>query len=821
MIYVLSVIMVIVLIRQHSLKKKVHIIEEKLKQFECRGSELPVQEGASHAVNVVIPQKVKVQPVEVKVQASTPQEVKTQIVMPQEIKKQVATQQENKVVLAKKISPKKDIFSVESIITKLGISLLLIGVGFIFKLAYDNGLITEELALSIGALIGFILIYIAYRVRKKERKVLSQVLAGGGIATLYITTFAAYQGYGIIPIVMAFIFMTVITAAAFVIAMTTNSVAMAIIAMLGGLLTPFIIKLDSIGLVGVGIYIYMIALASVLIYVFKRWRSLLLCNIIGTFFVTTWLMESGNLSTQSEFKLVILLVLLWLSYNGMEYGLYIRGKESSKFPQISYILFASVPMITLLQVSRLLDLSDEGWTLIFAVIALIYMGLTALIYEKRGETFVSTLTLSFTGFFMIYAIILYFGGGVQVLAIMSVSLMYYLIANRFTYKVSRILGHVAMGLGSMIAFSDLVTDAMDAQHILFDFIVRVIILLFIIAGALLNKKLAKTIIAIYGFEVFALLLLNIKLSEWFEELELIAVMIVIHGLYTLGLYLISKKTKLLPKMSVFVVALLPYFIRLTMTIVIYYSWEINGYVTGAFVFYSIIIYVLAHLLFAKENLFYLISLKLLSYNMVWLILLSDMAVLSDRFVVGIILSGALVYVIQYVEPHTEHKVVIVYRDILTMLTIVMSLFYASMAEDISKASLLSIVIHIGLLILIYGLLRLLKQYMNMLVMYMIHIGLYMVVTYKLFINFDIGNGTITLLWAGYAIILLTFSVIKSYKSIITLALVMIIVVASKFIIVDLSTVSILWKIIVSMVFGSALLALSYFLQPILSKESSE
>ncbi|MCD4712359.1 MAG: DUF2339 domain-containing protein, partial [Clostridiales bacterium] len=82
----------------------------------------------------------------------------------------------------------KNLFSVESIITKLGILMLLIGVGYIFKLAYDKGYFTEQLALITGALIGFALIGIGERVRRKNRQILSQVLFGGGIATLFITT---------------------------------------------------------------------------------------------------------------------------------------------------------------------------------------------------------------------------------------------------------------------------------------------------------------------------------------------------------------------------------------------------------------------------------------------------------------------------------------------------------------------------------------------------------------------------------------------------------------------------------------------------------
>jgi len=100
----------------------------------------------------------------------------------------------------------KKLFSIESIISKLGIILLLIGVGFIFKLSYDKGYITQEGALIIGGLIGVALCFFGFRTSAKSRLVLSQVLFGGGIAVFYITAYAAYLRYGILGGFFAFIF---------------------------------------------------------------------------------------------------------------------------------------------------------------------------------------------------------------------------------------------------------------------------------------------------------------------------------------------------------------------------------------------------------------------------------------------------------------------------------------------------------------------------------------------------------------------------------------------------------------------------------------
>ncbi len=290
MTFVLVIIIVVIVIRQQIIKQELKELRRQVEMLQrddvARAFvELkvePSEEQTKEAAVVPTVAGVSVEATYKKENTNTEHETLVQPV--RDIPKESA--------LSKKM---KELLTVESIISKLGITLLLIGVGFIFKLAYDNGYITEGMALLVGALIGIALIGLGYKVALKGRLVLRQVLVGGGIATLYTTTYAAYQGYDIIPGVLAFIFMCLITfGGAFFISVTLKNVSIAVIGMTGALLTPFLVPLDQLGLTGVGLYIGVLALSSMIIYVFRRWRTLQLTNIVGSIFITTLLLADGG-----------------------------------------------------------------------------------------------------------------------------------------------------------------------------------------------------------------------------------------------------------------------------------------------------------------------------------------------------------------------------------------------------------------------------------------------------------------------------------------------------------------------------------------------
>ncbi len=99
----------------------------------------------------------------------------------------------------------------ENLLSKIGILIFVIGVGFLVKLGIDTNVIKEWMRVAIGASVGPGLIAVAHQLRTSYRT-FSAVLVGGGHAILYFTVALAYERYLFIGQEAAIVWMNVMTA---------------------------------------------------------------------------------------------------------------------------------------------------------------------------------------------------------------------------------------------------------------------------------------------------------------------------------------------------------------------------------------------------------------------------------------------------------------------------------------------------------------------------------------------------------------------------------------------------------------------------------
>ena len=122
-----------------------------------------------------------------------------------------------------------------------GVLVLLLGVSFFMKYAFDNEWIDERGRVVLGGLAGAALIGIGLRFTRRGLAAFGQALAGTGLAILYLAIYAALNYYELVEPATAFVAMGVVTLAAAVLADRLASQALAFIAVGGGFLTPFLV----------------------------------------------------------------------------------------------------------------------------------------------------------------------------------------------------------------------------------------------------------------------------------------------------------------------------------------------------------------------------------------------------------------------------------------------------------------------------------------------------------------------------------------------------------------------------------------------------
>ena len=179
-----------------------------------------------------------------------------------------------------KNNPDLEKFIGENLFNKIGIAVLVFGIGFFVKYAIDKDWINEYGRVAIGLFCGILLVGLAHYLRKSYRS-FSSVLAGGGIAVFYFTIALAFHDYRIIDQPVAFILMIVITAFAIVLALLYDKLELAVIAAVGGFLTPFLVSTGSGNYIVLFTYLIILNIGLLTLSWFKKWQ---LVNVLSLFF---------------------------------------------------------------------------------------------------------------------------------------------------------------------------------------------------------------------------------------------------------------------------------------------------------------------------------------------------------------------------------------------------------------------------------------------------------------------------------------------------------------------------------------------------------
>jgi len=126
-------------------------------------------------------------------------------------------------------------------ISRIGALTLVFAVAFIFKYAIDNEWIGEAGRVSLGILAGLIALGIADRIWKSGQKTYAQAISGLGAAILYLSFYASFAFYHLVPHSVAFGLMALTTVLASALALRYDAPAIAALALTGGYLTPVLL----------------------------------------------------------------------------------------------------------------------------------------------------------------------------------------------------------------------------------------------------------------------------------------------------------------------------------------------------------------------------------------------------------------------------------------------------------------------------------------------------------------------------------------------------------------------------------------------------
>jgi len=228
----------------------------------------------------------------------------------------------------------------ENLISKIGITITVIGVSIGAKYTIDHDLISPLVRIILGYLTGLILLGFGIKFKKKYKNY-SAVLVGGAMAIMYFMTYAAYTFYDLIPQVIAFAIMVALTVFTTVVAISYNKQIIAHIGLVGAYAVPFLLSENPEGAHILFTYTAIINIGILFIALKKYWKPL-----YYTSFVLTWLMYLlwylPEVESTQNFGLALTFVSIFFAIFYVAFlGYKLLQKETFKIDDILLLLINS------------------------------------------------------------------------------------------------------------------------------------------------------------------------------------------------------------------------------------------------------------------------------------------------------------------------------------------------------------------------------------------------------------------------------------------------------------------------------------------------
>jgi uncharacterized membrane protein len=160
-----------------------------------------------------------------------------------------------------------------NVVAKVGVIILFFGVAFLLRYAAERGMLPIEYRLMATAAGAVALLAVGWFLRT-SRPDYAVVLQGGAVGILYLTIFAAFRLYGLLPATLTFALLLAVVAFSALLAIAQNAMSLAVLGTSGGFLAPILASTESGSHIALFSYYAVLNLGVVGIAWFRAWRFL-------------------------------------------------------------------------------------------------------------------------------------------------------------------------------------------------------------------------------------------------------------------------------------------------------------------------------------------------------------------------------------------------------------------------------------------------------------------------------------------------------------------------------------------------------------------
>jgi uncharacterized membrane protein len=269
-------------------------------------------------------------------------------------------------------------------LNRIGIAAVLIGVAYFLKYAFDNNWIGPAGRVTIGLLAGIAVVIWSERFRNKGYRLFSYSLKAVGIGVLYLSLWAAFQVYHLVPNTAAFFAMLAVTGATATLAWVEDAEILAAFSLVGGFVTPVLLSTGENRELQLFSYLVLLDLAALVLVTLKPWRRLLVVSFLGT--LSLYMAWYAQFYNRTELRLTIGFATLFFAIFAIAPLIARAESESGVLSTVPHFVAFLNAGVYFLQVYDMLETVDKTATAWFALaLAAIYVFLSRQAQARNAE----------------------------------------------------------------------------------------------------------------------------------------------------------------------------------------------------------------------------------------------------------------------------------------------------------------------------------------------------------------------------------------------------------------------------------------------------
>ena len=276
---------------------------------------------------------------------------------------------------------------------------------------------------------------------------------GGGMAVLYLTTFAAFSFYSLFSTTTAYFILVMITALSVSLSVALGAEGLTILALLGAYLTPMIMSIYKVDAISLFTYLLIINIGNVVIAYWYKWTKLNLLGVLCSFLLTFVWFGTRHVSDADRLLIFLFHTLYFAIYlcAGLMHHSFrkqISTEIDGLFVGINGLVYAA------LGYNLLYPLYPDSMGMFMFVIAIVYFLVALISFEtNRADKLINAILPALSALFLTIAIPIHFHGSVIAVMWITEALLMFIIEYVIRGKNLYIYGTIVYLLGLFNLYS--------------------------------------------------------------------------------------------------------------------------------------------------------------------------------------------------------------------------------------------------------------------------------------------------------------------------------------------------------------------------------